>query len=273
MSQMLAETYDELEDLEIDVENIVTEDETPVDNLFSEKQQRLLTESLYTSWPGPEDEAGHLRPFLVSANVGIFPSLHRPPLVPDVFLSLDVTVAENWYEKRHRTYFFWEFGKPPDVVIEVVSNRKGNEAGSKMHEYALMGIPYYVIFDPTQQLSDELLRVFELRPRSFQRSADNFLSTVGLGVRLWEGSYEGKYAIWLRWCDRNGVILPTGKERGEQETARANQEMARAEQEAERAQQEAERAQQEAERAQQEAARAARLAARLRELGVDPDQI
>jgi hypothetical protein len=238
MSQMLAETYDELEDLEIDVENIVTEDEAPMDNLFSEKQQRLLTESLYTSWPGPESEAGQIRPFLASANVGIFPSLHRPPLVPDVFLSLDVTVPENWYEKRHRTYFFWEFGKPPDVVIEIVSNRKGNEASSKMHEYALMGIPYYVIFDPTAQLSEEALRVFELRPRSFQRSVDDFLPTVGLGVRLWEGHYEGKFAVWLRWCDRSGNLLPTGKERAEQE-----------------------------------ALRSARLAARLRELGIDPDQI
>lgn len=245
MAQMLAETCDELEDLEIDVEDILTEDETPVDNIFSEKQQRLLAEVLYTSWPGPVDENEQLRPFLVAANVGIFPSLHRPPLVPDVFLSLDVAVPENWYEKRHRTYFFWEFGKPPDVVIEIVSNRKGNEAGSKMHEYALMGIPYYVIFDPTAQLSDEPLRVFELRPRSFQRSADDFLPIVGLGVRLWEGNYEGKFAVWLRWCDRNGTLIPTGKERVEQE----------------------------AQRAEQEAQRSARLAARLRELGVDPDQI
>jgi Uma2 family endonuclease len=245
MSQMLAETYDELEDLEIDVEHIVTEDETPVDNIFSEKQQRLLAESLYTSWPGPVDENNQLRPFLVAANVGIFPSLHRPPLVPDVFLSLDVTVPENWYEKRHRTYFFWEFGKPPDVVIEVVSNRKGNEASSKMREYALMGIPYYVIFDPTAQLSDEPLRVFELRPRSFQRSTDNFLPLVGLGVRLWEGSYEGKSAAWLRWCDQHGNLIPTGKEQAEQA----------------------------AQRAEAEAQRATRLAARLRELGIDPRQV
>jgi hypothetical protein len=29
-----------------EVEHLVTEDDTPVDNIFSEKQQRLLTESL-----------------------------------------------------------------------------------------------------------------------------------------------------------------------------------------------------------------------------------
>lgn len=70
MSQMLAEKYSGLEDIEIDVEDIVTEDDTPVDNLFSEKQRRLLTEPLYTLWPGPVDDEGNSRSFLVTANVG-----------------------------------------------------------------------------------------------------------------------------------------------------------------------------------------------------------
>ena len=35
------------------IEHLVTEDETPVDNLPSEKQQRLLTELLYSAWSGP----------------------------------------------------------------------------------------------------------------------------------------------------------------------------------------------------------------------------
>ena len=38
-------------ELHPDVEHLVTEDDTPVDNVFSEKQQRLLTEPLYSS-PG-----------------------------------------------------------------------------------------------------------------------------------------------------------------------------------------------------------------------------
>jgi hypothetical protein len=46
------------------LDHIVTEDDTPVDNMFSEKQQRLLTEPLYSSW-----DAG--RPFLATANVGL----------------------------------------------------------------------------------------------------------------------------------------------------------------------------------------------------------
>ncbi len=35
-----------------DMDHLVMEDDTPVDNIFSEKHQRLLTESLYTSLSG-----------------------------------------------------------------------------------------------------------------------------------------------------------------------------------------------------------------------------
>jgi hypothetical protein len=41
------------------VDNLVTEDEEPVDSLFSAKQQRLLVEPLYSSWtPPPSDDPG-----------------------------------------------------------------------------------------------------------------------------------------------------------------------------------------------------------------------
>ena len=68
------------------VDQLVTEDDTPVDTIFSEKQMRLLTEPLYSSWQGP----GAQRSFVVLANVGVFPSINEPPVVPDVLLSLDV---------------------------------------------------------------------------------------------------------------------------------------------------------------------------------------
>jgi len=59
-----------------------------------------------------------------------------------------------------------------------------------------------------------------------------------LGVATWDGEYDGMPGHWLRWCDQEGKILPTGLERataGEQ--------------------------------------RAAILAEKLRTLGIDPDQV
>src|SRR5258707_14676676 len=72
-----------------DLSKLITEDDTPVDSIFAEKQQRLLTHPLYCSWPGP----GEGRPFLALANVGYFYSYRKPSLVPDMMLGLDVEKA------------------------------------------------------------------------------------------------------------------------------------------------------------------------------------
>ncbi|WP_231636974.1 MULTISPECIES: Uma2 family endonuclease [Planktothricoides] len=139
-------------------------------------------------------------PFLAGANVGIFAIAREPAIVPDVFLSLDVEVAENWLEKKHRSYFMWEFGKPPEVAIEIVSNREGEELERKLKAYQRMRVSYYVVYDPAYQLGEDLLRIYELRGTTYEPKTDNWLATVGLGLTLWEGEFEGKQFTWLRWC-------------------------------------------------------------------------
>jgi Uma2 family endonuclease len=203
-----------------DVDRLVTEDDTPVDNLFSEKQQRLLVEPLYSSWLG--GPAG--RDFLAAANVALYSAVREPPIVPDMFLSMDVRVAEDWYAKRHRSYFFWEFGKAPEVVVEVVSNREGEEAGDKLSIYARMSIDHYVIFDPLHELGSELLRVYERQWQRYRKTNAHWFKGVQLGLCLWEGAYEGKEATWLRWCDQEGVLIPTGAERAEAAEQRVEEE-------------------------------------------------
>ncbi|MHC5832740.1 MAG: Uma2 family endonuclease, partial [Nostoc sp.] len=94
---------------------------------------------------------------------------------------------------------------------------------------------------------------------------------VELGLCLWEGAYEGKRDVWLRWCDATGNMIPTGAERAEQERLRAEQEHLRAEQERLRAEQERLRAEQEREAKETALQRAERLAAQLRALGVEPE--
>jgi Uma2 family endonuclease len=160
-----------------DVSHLVTEDDTPVDNLFSAKQQRLLVEPLYTSW-------GTDRLFVADANVGIFSTPYRPAIVPDVFLSLDVAIAEDWYAKEHRSYFIWEFGKPPDVVVEIVSNTKGEEGGKKLREYARMRVWYYAIYDPQQLIQKDVFRLYELHLGEYTLQPDTYLEKIGLGLTL-----------------------------------------------------------------------------------------
>ncbi len=47
---------------EPDISHIEIEDDEPVHGLYSEKQQRLLTETLYSSWDGPRTPEGGRAP-------------------------------------------------------------------------------------------------------------------------------------------------------------------------------------------------------------------
>jgi len=250
MGELSFDTPEELADIAPDISHIITEDDEPMDNIFSEKQQRLLTESLNTSWtPG--------RPFVAAANVGLFYAIHQPPVVPDMFLSMDVTVARDIWKKEHRSYFLWEFGKPPELAVEIVSNSRGGEIDRKLKIYAQSGIWYYIVYDPQQILFKESLRVYELTAGGYIPKADRKLVHLNLGVTLWEGEYENSMHRWLRWCDENGDMIPTGKERADSAEKIVEEERHKAEQERQKAEHERQRAE--------------RLAEKLKSLGVSPD--
>lgn len=67
-----------------------------MDNFGSEKQQRFLTSILYY--------ARKEVIFLACANVCIYYNIGKSPIVPDFFLSLDVTTPQNFWAKNHRCY-------------------------------------------------------------------------------------------------------------------------------------------------------------------------
>jgi hypothetical protein len=194
------------------LDNVVTEDGAPVDSLFAEKQYRLLTEPLYSSWTAPV-EGGR---FMVATDVGVFHTVGEPPLVPDCFLSLGVVPGANLHLKQNHSYFLWIFGKPPDVVIKVVSDKRGGEEDFKKSAYARMGVLFYVIFDPSNLLRGGVLRTYVLQRRKYDAIEPQWFAEVGLGLTLWKGTFERCSDTWLRWCDRDGRVIPTGIERAEQ---------------------------------------------------------
>jgi hypothetical protein len=146
----------------------------------------------------------------------------------------------------------WNFGKPPEIAIEIVSNKVGNELTDKFNIYEQMRVSYYAVYDPSLQLSDNALRLFELRGMHYTEMAEPWLEQVGLGLTVWQGEFEGRQDLWLRWQNASGAILLTGDEQAQQERQRAQ----RAEQQA-----------------KQERERADRLAAFLRSQGIDPDRL
>ncbi len=237
MSSALPERFPEYEDL-------IPEEDEPVDNLFSETQQRLLTEPLYSSWAQPGQEQTFL-----AANVGIYYLRNSPSIGPDVLLSLDVEVPQGFWSQEQRSYYLWEYGKPPDLVIEIVSKTVRGEDKEKKAIYARMRVGYYIIFDPNNYLMPQTLTVYRWNDFRYETQATANFPALGLGLTFWEGEYKGKRDNWLRWVDASGKLVPTGKERADQEHQRAEQ---------------AE------ELLQQERGRAERLAEMLRQLGQDP---
>ncbi|HVK13857.1 MAG TPA: Uma2 family endonuclease [Gemmataceae bacterium] len=195
-----------------------TEDGAPVDNFFHASQMDLLVEPLKASWVGP----GGGRPFLITANVGVYHTVKKPAVVPDVMLALDVQFGSDQSLPQNRTYFIWEVGKPPDVVIEIVSPTDGGETTHKMELYARIGIEYYAVFDPEHHLQPDDLQVFARRDGKYRPVPAVPLGDLGLGLTVWEGTYDGMSPIWLRWTDAAGNLIPTGAERAALESQRAD---------------------------------------------------
>ena len=134
--------------------------------------------------------------------------------------------------------FVLHLGVTPEVVVEIVSNTEGGEEepNGKLGIYGRIKVERYVVYDPGQQTGDEPLRIYTYRGGHLVRTDERWFDDIGLGVTLWRGEYQGCEDTWLRWCDREGTVIPTGAERAEDERARAE-----------------------------------RLAARLRAAGIEPD--
>ncbi|MEW6283279.1 MAG: Uma2 family endonuclease [Candidatus Eremiobacterota bacterium] len=286
-------------DLRPDISHLDLDAGEPVGNLIAEREHSLLVQPLYDQWqPG--------RPFVAMSNVDLFPEPKQTNYVPDMLLSLDVNPPTDMSQKESLAYFVWVYGKPPDLVVEVVSNKDGHEE-RKIEEYARLRIAYYIIFDPFRCLSSRELRVYELHgSRYVELLRPEWIEQLQLGATLWEGEYQGVRARWLRWCDRDGRLLPCGEEAGrearrslakadikvteaetrvaeaetrvaeaETRAAEAETRVAEAETRAAEAVSQAQEAGTEAREAQRRARevedRAHRLAARLRDLGIPED--
>ena len=194
---------------------------------------------------------------------------HQDYKGPDFFAVLDVPARER------KSWVVWEEGKGPDVVIELLSpstTETDKTHKKRVYETQLRVAEYYWFdpFDP-EDCAGFLLQGNHYTP--LQADAEgNFHSRV-LGLRLtrWSGRYHDTEAVWLRWADADGNILPTGREQADaaEEQARAAEEQARI------AGQQARDAEQRAIAAQgqiaEERRRVEQLAAKLRALGLDPE--
>ncbi len=190
-----------------DVRTIITQDDTPVENIYVGVQRHLLVDTL-RHWSGP----GQGRPFWAGDDVGVFFKEKTPAVVPDFMVAIDVKFKNALRDPKQRSYFMWIVGKPPDIAIEIVSQDPAGEDSTKKAKYREIGVPYYVVYDPGQFLSDEVLRTWELRRGRHVLVPSNRCERFGLGLTLWTGNYEEMDDRFLRWTDETGKLLPTDVE-------------------------------------------------------------
>ena len=73
------------------------------------------------------------------------------------------------------------------------------------------------------------MRVYRLRDGGYERQESLRFAELRLGLRLWEGAFEGVWwSGWLRWTDEHDALIPTGREQrqraDQRRPARADQE-------------------------------------------------
>jgi Uma2 family endonuclease len=161
----------------------------------------------------------------------------RTHLLPDTMVALGVGELDPIYGVLRNQYRIWHEGKPPDLVIELASRTTvGRDNLGKKEDYAALGVPEYVQFDPLRKYLRSGLRVYQLRGgvyRPVHAQPQGAASSAVLSGYEWL-----QQDIYLRLRDRaTGLLVPTPDEAraaaearaliAEEEVARLRAEIAR----------------------------------------------
>jgi Uma2 family endonuclease len=214
-------------------------DDTPVDNELQEIIPSLLKSILQILWKDRMD-------WFFGIDMAIYTDPEQPPIVPDGFLSLNV---ERVFDEQMRSsYALWEEKVPPILVLEIVSKTARGEYTTKLQEYALLGVLYYVIYNPKRRRKPTL-EIHKLVNGQYELQNTNplWMPEIGLGIGSERANYGALIREWLYWYDENDCRYPTPGEQIELERQRADRLV------------------------EQERQRAERLAAQLRALGIEPE--
>jgi Uma2 family endonuclease len=212
----------------------------PVENIDQPLLAAALRESL--------ELAGFiLASMLIASNFGVCAKVNDKTVVkaPDwVYVPSVLPAAAG---EVRRSYTPNAEGEVPAVVMEFLSDTKGNEYSTKVvYPYGklwfyerILQVPVYAIFDPK---SGELEVHHLISGQYMEQDPDSnnrfWIESMGLFLGVWSGEKSQRNGYWLRWWDENGNLLLWGIERVQQEQQRAD-----------------------------------RLAAYLRNQGINPDEI
>ena len=238
--------------LELTEDDLPYDDGEPMETEWHRKDMALLIETLqrFLAWRND---------VFVGGNMGVY--FMREQTTGMEVRGPDFMVVLGAVERSRKSWVVWQEGKPPDLVIELISTKtRSFDKGAKKRLYQdRLELPEYYWYDPISHELAGFERVHGVYRRLEPDGRGRLVSPVlGLALVEWTGTYEKMTTRWLRWETLDGELLPTGDELAAAERRRAD-EMSR-------------RADQESQRADEMSRKADRLAARLRELGIDPNE-
>jgi Uma2 family endonuclease len=109
------------------------------------------------------------------------------------------------------SYVLWQEEKVPLLVLEYVSKTYSQEYGTKKDQYAIIGVPYYVVYNPEHYRRDQhhSFEVYRLVNGQYvlQSGEPVWIPEMGLGLGKEEGTYRAWTREWLYWYDQNGNRL------------------------------------------------------------------
>ncbi|MEQ8539589.1 MAG: Uma2 family endonuclease [Coleofasciculus sp. D1-CHI-01] len=166
--------------------------------------------------------------FFTSGNMFIYYSSeqarNRDFRGPDFFAVLNVdgtTERQGWV--------VWEEGGCyPDVIVELMSpSTAAMDTGTKKDIYErIFRTPDYFVFNPFDPNS---LQGWHLdASQQYQPLVPNeqgwlWCQTLGLWVGTWHGTIDRETAVWLRFYDQEGNLVPLPEEAAQQEVEAAQQ--------------------------------------------------
>jgi Uma2 family endonuclease len=160
---------------------------------------------------------------------------------PDFFAVLDIDGSyprEGWV-------VWQEEGRYPDVIVELMSDSTATvDVTTKKDLYErTFKTPDYFVYDP---FDPDSLQGWHLNLdegyRELTRNEQGWLwcQRLGLWLGTWQGTIDRNEAVWLRFYDQQGNLVPLPEEAAQQQAEIAQQRAEVAEQRAEVAEQQAE---------------------------------
>ncbi|MEA5617287.1 Uma2 family endonuclease [Cronbergia sp. UHCC 0137] len=246
--------------------DLIYDDGEPLESNRHRIAMNVLIHSLEQGWSDRND-------FFTGGNMFVYYNINqirnKDFRGPDFFAVLDVDGT-----KSRKAWVTWEEnGRYPDVIVELMSPSTAEidkTIKKDIYGQIFRTRNYFVFspFDPNSLQGWHLDVNFQYQPLEPNERGWLRCETLGFWLGTWEGTINRETAIWLRFYDDLGNLVPLPEEAAQ---AHAEQERQIAEQERQRAEQEHQRAEQERQRAEQEHQRAERLTAQLRALGIEPE--